>query len=155
MDSFLAEILAGINENDDEAILGACEYADAFHVGGFTPVPPYDERLGSEPPTAEGLAQIKEALLANLKSITQPNPRVYVALGKCRDPALVPLLREHLAQNLKALLRYNGALASLVMALSYTGEGIISEHTHSPFEPNKLIADTRAYLKQFGLTFPW
>jgi len=155
MGSFVAELLAGIEAGDDEAVLAACEYADAFRLEGFKPFPPFDERLRAEPPTAEGLAKIKEALLDNLKSFAQPRPRIYTALGKIGDPELVPVLRAALTQKLRDLLDQNGTLSTLIIALDNCGEKIVSGNSHGPMEMEKMVADARAYLKRFGQIFPW
>lgn len=155
MNSFVSELVAGIKIGDDEAILGACEIADAFHIRNFQPVPPYDDRLRANPPNAEDISVIKFALIEHLESARTPGSRVYAALGKLRDPSLIPMLREHLALTLKTLLEYNGAIANLIMALDRSGEKIVVGTYHSPFQPEKMIADARAYLKQFGQLFPW
>lgn len=155
MGSFVDGLIAGISKGDDEAILAACETADAFHLRGFKPFPPYDQLLAAEPPSADDVERLKSALVAYVQSTASPGTRAYVALGKCRDPALVPLLRKQLAQELKTMLLHNGAVSGLIIALDNTGEKIIGGNSHSPMEMDKNVADARAYLKKFGQVIPW
>ena len=155
MNSLISELIAGIEKGDDEAILGACEVADTFHVRNFQPIAPYDERLRAEPPTAEYVEAPKRALIVYLQSTPTPSPRVYAALGKLRDPSIVPLLREHLARDLKTLLHYAGGLSALIIALDNSGEKIIINSFQGHMEVDNSIEAARQYLKQFGQVFPW
>ena len=155
MNSLVAELIAGIESNDEEAFIGAAMVAESLSMTNAAPISPYDELLKANPPTPADGEALKRALTAYVQSNNSRLGRAIFALGKFYDPALVPLFREHLAAELKTLLDHNGVLASLIIALDNAGEKIIINGSQSPMEVDNSIAAARQYLKQFGQVFPW
>ncbi len=157
MNELIAELITGIEANEDEAFLGASEVAAAscFGFAVYQALEPYHERLAADPPGPEDVAALKSALVARITSSPMPATAAAFALGKFHDPALAPLLREQLARHLGEFLRYNAAIANLIGALDNSGETIIRDGVHSITETDRMINDARAYLSRHGQVFPW
>ena len=155
MNSLVAEIIAGIGKHDDEAFLGAAMVAESLTRATANLVPPYDQLIKANRPTADEVQTLKQTLIAYVQTNPPMLASAVAALGKFCDPALVPIFREKLGQELQTLLEYNRALCSLIIALDNCGERIITTGSQSPMEVDNSIAHARGYLKPFGQVFPW
>jgi len=152
------EIIDGIKLGEEEAIRGAAEIARAknFGLDGTAIIEPYLSRMKQEMPSIQDMEGIKRELRALIVR-TSPNspPGAIFALGKFADRKDVTFLREQLIIHLQALLAVNQSFSSLIVAISDVGPRIISGTTYSYDNIEKNIGDAKAYLKRFGLTFPW
>lgn len=157
MHPLIAELIAGIEQDDEGAFLGASEVAAAacFGFQNYQALEPYAEQLAAQTPSAEDVNELKKALVAHIESSPRPATKAVFALGKFHDPALVPFLRDQLSAHLQEFLDYNAALSHLLCALDNCGEKILSHGEHSLRKTEKLIEDSRQYLAKHGHLFPW
>jgi hypothetical protein len=158
MRRFLEELIEGIHAGDEEAFLGAGEIARAHALGleGTGVIEPYASLYAAEPITDIDAAVLKAALVEHLSKRDAPHVASAVrALGSFQDLALVPFLRELLANHLRLLLDQNGIVGNLIGALDHCGERVITVGGYGIACTEKSIADARLYLTRFGLTFPW
>ena len=155
MNSLVAEIIAGIGNHEDEAFLGAAMVAESLYRETAHLIPPYNELIKANRPTGDEVQTLKQTLIVYVQTNQPMLASAIAALGKFNDPALVPLFREKLGQELQALLEHNRALCSLIIALDNCGERIITTGSQSHMEVDNSIAHARGYLKPFGQVFPW
>ena len=155
MNSLIAEILAGIGKHEDEAFVGAAMVAESLTRATSHLVPPYDELIAANPPTADEVQALKQTLIRYIQTNSPALGQAVGALGKFCDPALVPLFRERLSEELQAILEHNRTLCSLIIALDNCGEKIITTGSQGPMDVDRSIEHARVYLKPFGQVFPW
>lgn len=155
MNSLIAEILEGMDKQEGEAFLGAAMVVESVRLPTTSLVPPYDELIKKNPPNADEVQILKQRLIEIVQTDSPMLSVAVSALGRFYDPALVPIFREKLGQELQALIERNRSLCSLIIALDNCGERIITTGSQSPMEVDNSIAHARGYLKQFGQTFPW
>jgi hypothetical protein len=143
-------LLEGINNNDDEAFLGAEESVVAFKFGTGWLVEPYAQLLSTQPPQQADIDALKAALVAFVKREPSPNTGTAIfALGKFEDPALIPLFREQLALHTALILQQSSIIIqNLIIALDNHGEQIISGTGSGTLEIEKNLRDARIYLEK-------
>jgi hypothetical protein len=142
-------LLEGINNNDDEAFLGAEESVVAFKFGTGWLVEPYAQLLSTQPPQQADIDALKAALVAFVKREPSPNTGTAIfALGKFEDPALIPLFREQLALHTALILQQSSIIQNLIIALDNHGEQIISGKGSDILQIEKNLSDARIYLEK-------
>jgi hypothetical protein len=152
MNSFIAELIQGIQRNDEEAFIGASEVAAGSCVGfdKYEAIEPYSERLTGISLTSTDIDALKNALIEYIKNSNGAAISAIFALGKFNDPALVPMLRKLLLNRLCLLLDYKAAVSNLLCGLDNLGEKAISDNSHSYINIEKLINDATEYLERCG-----
>ena len=155
----LNEICRSILLEDEDALLGACEIVRYFKMkptdaGG---IEPWASLILANPPEEADIAKLRVALLTVLEA---GGPRAATtaafALGILADKNLIPTFRTQLQRRLSELMAANAVTSQLVVALSNSGESIISENSHSITSPEKTIRDARSYLARQGHPpIPW
>jgi hypothetical protein len=142
-----SELLAGIENNDAEAFLGAGESLLAFKWGTSGLVQPFDHLLATYPPQQADIDALKAALIAFVKR--EPNPNTVTAifaLGKFEDPRLIPLFREKLALHTGMLSEQSSIVHNIIIALANHDEHIISGDGAGCLDATKSLHDARIYL---------
>lgn len=153
------QILDGLAADDADAFLAASETIRAFTWGTASNsgiVPPYAQALAASPPAIDDIAAIKAVLIEYIQAGRGSNLACAVhAVGTLEGDDVIALLREALAQHLRAFLGQNQIVGNLICALSNHGERVMSGQSFSLFEIDKNVADARRYLARFGEVMPW
>ncbi len=153
----VASIVAGIEADQEEALLGACELLRAHRIGsaGTAVLPPYDTLYASAPFGPAEVKALRDSLVGYLGQRACRNTCAAIfALGQLRDPSLVPLLRQQLAKKLDEFMTCGAALGQLIVCLNDIGEGLF-DGNFSIHNIEENIGTARRYLLRHGIEEQW
>lgn len=157
MHSALPALIAGIDADDGEALLGAGELLRACRigVGGTSPIEPYGSIFAAEPLAAEDVGALRNALMAYAMTPGGRHlPSAFHALGELKDEALVPFFREQLELHLHRLMEAKSVVGQLIVGLNDLGEGLF-ERSFSATDIDQNVGSAMRYLHKHGRIVPW
>lgn len=152
------KLIKGIEEGDEESILGAEEVAIFLVFGAENSgiVEPYLSELEKNPATMEDGEALQTALVSYLKKFgDNASPSALWALGKFQNTENVEILKEQLSSQLKRFLLYNKGVYNALDALHRSGEEVFKRGSSGVQTIVENIQDARDYLAKFGEVHPW